>query len=316
MARGLFVSKKYPTSKLIGSALIAAAMLAWSCLSAASPETERWNQQAHAVTIVRDDWGIAHIRAATDTEAVFGLIYAQAEDDFKRVETNYLNALGRLAETEGESAIYGDLRQKLFVDPVDLKARYAHAPIVLKKLMQAWADGLNYYLALHPTVTPRVIRRFEPWMVLSFSEGSIGGDIERVSLSDLEAFYGKRKSTSAAAGIAGRGDNGPGFKEPTGSNGFAIAPSNTASHHALLLINPHTSFFFRSELQMASDEGLNAYGAVTWGQFFVYQGFNDYAGWMHTSSGVDATDEFLETVVRKGERYYYTFGHEERPMTS
>ena len=308
------MSKKYPTSKLIGSALIAAAMLAWSCLSAASPETERWNQQAHAVTIVRDDWGIAHIRAATDTEAVFGLIYAQAEDDFKRVETNYLNALGRLAETEGESAIYSDLRQKLFVDPVDLKARYAHAPIVLKKLMQAWADGLNYYLALHPTVTPRVIRRFEPWMVLSFSEGSIGGDIERVSLSDLEAFYGKRKSTSAAAGIAARDDTGPGFKEPTGSNGFAIAPSNTASHHALLLINPHTSFFFRSEVQVTSAQGLNAYGAVTWGQFFIYQGFNEHAGWMHTSTGADNVDEFAETIVKHDGRMFYRYGNVERAV--
>ena len=81
----------------------------------------------------------------------------------------------------------------------------------------------------------------------------------------------------------------------------AVAPSNTATHHALLLINPHTSFFFRSELQMSSDEGLNAYGAVTWGQFFIYQGFNERAGWMHTSSGVDAVDEYLETVTKKGD---------------
>src|SRR6202049_2992234 len=169
MARGLFVSKKYPTSKLIGSALIAAAMLAWSCLSAASPETERWNQQAHSVTIVRDDWGIAHIRAATDTEAVFGLIYAQAEDDFNRVETNYLNSLGRLAETEGESAIYSDLRQKLFFDPIDLKARYAHAPVVLKKLMQDWAEGLNYYLAVHQRTRPQRLRRGDLGPVLYLS---------------------------------------------------------------------------------------------------------------------------------------------------
>ena len=80
---------------------------------------------------------------------------------------------------------------------------------------------------------------------------------------------------------------------------MAIAPSNTADHHALLLINPHTSFFFRSEAQMVSDEGLNAYGALTWGQFFIYQGFNERAGWMHTSSGVDNIDEYRETVQRR-----------------
>src|ERR1700722_8964773 len=232
--------KIYSASTLPGVALLAAALVCPG-LAAASPETQRWQQQAHAVTIVRDDWGIAHIRATTDAEAVFGLIYAQAEDDFRRVETNYLNALGRLAEAEGDSAIYSDLRQRLFVDPADLKARYAHAPIVLKKLMQAWADGLNFYLAQHPAVTPRVIQRFEPWMVLSFSEGSIGGDIERVSLKDLEAFYGNRKTATAAApSLALQGDTDRGPIEPTGSNGFAIAPSNTASHHALLLINPHT----------------------------------------------------------------------------
>lgn len=102
--------------------------------------------------------------------------------------------------------------------------------------------------------------------------------------------------------------------EPTGSNGIAIAPSNTASHHALLLINPHTSFFFRSELQMVSEEGLDAYGAVTWGQFFVYQGFNDRTGWMHTSSGVDNIDEYAETVTKKGSTFYAKYGKEELPL--
>src|SRR6204780_663491 len=305
--------KNDSAATLLGVALLAAALVCPG-LAAASPETQRWQQQAHAITIVRDDWGIAHIRAATDAEAVFGLIYAQAEDDFKRVETNYLNALGRLAEAEGESAIYSDLRQRLFVDPVDLKARYAHAPIVLKKLMQAWAAGLNFSLAQPPAVTPRVIQRFEPWMVLSFSEGSIGGDIERVSLGDLQSFYDKPTAATAdvKASAAGELDGMAAFAEPTGSNGIAIAPSNSASHHALLLINPHTFFFFRSELQMVSEEGLNAYRAATWGQFFVYQGFNDRAGWMHTSSGVDAIDEYLETVVKKNDRFYYKYGTEER----
>jgi len=242
------------------------------------------------------------------------MIYAQAEDDFNRIETNYLNALGRLAEAEGESAIYSDLRQRLFVDPVDLKARYAHAPIVLKKLMQSWADGLNYYLALHPGVTPRVIRYFEPWMALSFSEGSIGGDIEDVSLPGLEAFYGQRHSASGSAGSAAISGDAAGNVGSTGSNGIAIAPANTTGHHALLLINPHTSFFFRSELQVTSGQGLNAYGAVTWGQFFIYQGFNEHAGWMHTSTGADNVDEFAETIVNHDGRLFYRYGKLERAL--
>jgi acyl-homoserine-lactone acylase len=278
-----------------------------------------WKAEAANVSIVRDDWGIAHIHGHTDPDAVFGMVYAQAEDDFNRVETNYINALGRLAEAEGARAIYQDLRMKLFIDPVELKAQYAASPPWLKTLMNAWADGLNYYLATHPAVKPRVIRRFEPWMALSFSEGSIGGDIERVSLLQLEAFYKRDIQADPSVSSQGKGplaEAAPLFKEPTGSNGIAIAPSNTTDHHALLLINPHTSFFFRSELQMISDQGLDAYGAATWGQFFIYQGFNPHIGWMHTSTGADVVDEFAETIVDKGGRLYYRYGDKLRPVTT
>ncbi len=259
---------------------------------------------AARVTITRDDWGIAHIHGRTDADAVFGTIYAQAEDDFHRIEMNYLTALGRTAEAEGESALYADLREQLYIDPVALKAEYRRSPLWIRRLMDSWADGLNYFLATHPGVHPKVLTHFEPWMALSFSEGSIGGNIERIDLGRLEMFY----SPTAVEGREvepGVGDGEP--PEPGGSNGIAIAPALTQRGHALLLINPHTSFFFRSELQMTSDEGLNAYGAVTWGQFFVYQGFNARLGWMHTSSGVDNIDEFRVPVVRtkQGWRYRY-----------
>ena len=285
----------------------------------------QWEREAQNVTITRDDWGIAHISGKTDADAVFGMIYAQAEDDFNRVETNYLNSMGRLAEAEGESKLWQDLRMKMFIDPEQLKTLYAGSPEWLKKLMNAWADGLNYYLATHPDVKPRVITRFEPWMALSFTEGSIGGDIERVDLKQLEKFYDSMGSASAlivrpnshsieADNMRPETLQEIADLEPSGSNGIAIAPSNTVDHHALLLINPHTSFFFRSELQMVSSQGLDAYGAVTWGQFFVYQGFNDRAGWMHTSSGVDAVDEFLETVSQRNGHWFYKYGDQERPV--
>ena len=268
----------------------------------------REEKQARAVTIIRDDWGIAHVFGKTDADAVFGAIYAQAEDDFNRVETNYLTSLGRTAEAEGESKVILDLRQKLFIDPVEMKTLYGQSPVWLQKLMTAWADGLNFYLAKHAGVKPRVIQHFEPWMALSFSEGSIGGDIEKINLNRLEAMYGKGPLSRVEAVDRGKPE------EPRGSNGIAIAPSNTRDHHALLLINPHTSFFFRSELQMVSQEGLNAYGASTWGQFFLYQGFNDKVGWMHTTSGVDAIDEYSETVEKKDGHWFYKYGSEMRPV--
>jgi acyl-homoserine-lactone acylase len=289
-------------------ALVSAAVL---CAAPAhADDLSRLKTRAAAVSITRDDWGIAHIHGKTDADAVFGMAYAQAEDDFNRVETNFMTALGRTAEAEGEKAIWADLRQKLFIDPTVLKADYAKSPAWLKALMNGWADGLNFYLATHPEVKPRVITRFEPWMALSFSEGSIGGDIERVALTQLEAFYGQRQLAMTAD------ERGLLFKEPKGSNGFAIAPKLTLDGHALLLINPHTSFFFRSEMQVSSDQGLNAYGATTWGQFFIYQGFNAKAGWMHTSSGVDVVDEFAETIVEKDGQRFYKYGKDLRPLKS
>ena len=267
-------------------------------------EPQRWAAHAHAITVTRDNWGIPHIHGKTDADAVFGMIYTQCEDDFNRVETNYLVSLGRLSEAEGESKLWQDLRQQLFIDPAQLKKDYAASPPWLQSLMQAWADGSNFYLSRHPETKPRAIAHFEPWMALSFTEGSIGGDIERVNLTELEKFYGAKAPTQSRIdehnAIVAQLAQINRDVEPGGSNGAAIAPSNTLNHHALLLINPHTSFFFRSELQMQSDQGLNAYGAVTWGQIFVYQGFNDRAGWMHTSSNVDAIDEFRNTLVRTG----------------
>jgi acyl-homoserine-lactone acylase len=279
--------------------------------AAAGESNARWQQHAENVRIVRDNWGIAHIYGKSDADTVFGTIYAEAEDDFGRVERNYLNGLGMLAQAEGESAIYSDLRQRLFIDPVRLQQSYLTSPSWLRALMLAWSDGLNYFLFKHPGVTPKVIHQFEPWMALSFTEGSIGGDIESISLGDLEKFYGAqdrpvpRPVRSSVVADAPTAHAAP---IPGGSNGFAIAPGRSASGHALLWINPHTSYYFRSELQMISEQGLNVYGAVTWGQFFVYQGFNQHNGWMHTSYGGDAIDEYAETIVKKPDGLYYRYG--------
>ncbi len=297
-----------------------------------APELARLEARAERVEIIRDDWGVPHVYAPTDADAVFGLMYAQAEDDFNRIETNFLTSLGRMAEAHGENRLWQDLRMKLFIDPVELQAMYAESPQWLKDLMDGWADGLNWYLATNPGTEPMVLDRFEPWMALSFSEGSIGGDIERVSLGRLEDFYGDAEaSMQRAAALEEVPANGTRtalaspswtdglvhpdpYLEPVGSNGIAIAPENTVDGKALLLINPHTSFFFRHEAHVVSEEGLNAYGALTWGQFFIYQGFNETAGWMHTSSSVDNIDEFAEDIVEQDDGLFYRYGDELRPV--
>lgn len=278
----------------------------------ASLEIERWKTQADQVTIIRDDFGVPHIYGKTDADAVFGLLYAQCEDDFSRVERNYIWATGRLAEVEGEDALYSDLRAKLFMTQSEAEAAYESSPQWLKELCNAFADGINFYLYSHPEVRPKLLTRFEPWMPMYFSEGSIGGDIERVSTTRIKAFYEENKSLALSTYGDGLTHPDP-YAEPKGSNGFAISGDLTESGDAMLLINPHTSFFFRGEVHVVSEEGLNAYGAVTWGQFFVYQGFNERTGWMHTSTYTDVIDEFKETI--EGDRELtYLHGEELRPV--
>ena len=290
------------------AALIFPALLASCSQQAQNPEYERLQARAQNVTIIRDDFGVPHVYAKTDADAVFGMLYAQSEDDFNRVEQNYIWATGRLAEIEGEEALISDLRARLYMTTDEARLAYESAPEWLQQLCDAFADGVNWYLLTHPDVKPRLLTRFEPWMPMFFSEGSIGGDIEQIPLDGIDAFY---NHDAAAALVA---DAGRKFKEPGGSNGFAISGELTESGNAMLLINPHTSFFFRGEIHVVSEEGLDAYGAVTWGQFFVYQGFNEDTGWMHTSTYLDFMDEFVEDVFEDDGKLVYRYGDEVRPV--
>lgn len=275
-------------------------------------ELERWEAQATNVEIIRDNFGVPHIYGKTDADAVFGLLYAQCEDDFNRVEQNYIWATGRLAEIEGKDALYSDLRAKLFMTEEEAKANYENSPEWLKKLCDAFADGINYYLHTHPEVQPRLLTHFEPWMPMYFSEGSIGGDIERISTSKIKAFYESGMQIPESEELQIKKEKE--MAEPQGSNGIAISGKLTKSDNAMLLINPHTSFYFRGEVHVVSEEGLNAYGAVTWGQFFVYQGFNEKTGWMHTSTYTDVMDEFKESIVKIDDNLLYQYGEELRPV--
>ncbi|PZX60806.1 penicillin acylase family protein [Hydrotalea sandarakina] len=269
---------------------------------------QRWENMAKQVTIIRDNWGIPHVYGNTDAAAVFGLLYAQCEDDFQRVEMNYIEKLGRMAEVKGESSLYDDLLIRLQIDSIDAKNDYAKAPSWLKQLLDAYADGINFYLFKHPDVKPVLLNPFKPWYPLLWTDGSIGAiDIGGVTTNELKNFYGNEHLPTAKI-----------FSEneqlTSGSNGFAFAPSKTASGNAILYINPHVTFYFRPEVQVVSKEGLNAYGAVTWGQFFVYQGFNEHCGWMHTSSYADVADLYAEKVQQQNGKWMYYYNHQWLPV--
>lgn len=286
--------------------LVLVTMLGQAQGSFTASEIARWKKQAAAVQIIRDRFGVAHVYGGTDADAVFGMLYAQCEDGFERVEMNYITALGRVSEIKGKEYVWQDLRARIILDQDVARSRFENATAELRTLLQAFADGINFYLYTHPKVQPRLLTRFEPWHHLLFSEGSIGGDIASIGLSELKMFY------TGGPRVGVRDDVAPMFD--SGSNGFAVAPSHSVTGNALFYINPHTTFYFRDEMQVSSRQGLEAYGAVTWGQIFLYQGFNANCGWMHTSSAADVIDFYREDVLEKDGKLVYRHGISERSV--
>jgi acyl-homoserine-lactone acylase len=273
-------------------------------------QEEKWKQQAQQVTIIRDEYGIPHIYGKTDADCVFGLMYAQCEEDFKRVEYNYLTMLGRTAEATGAADLYEDLLIRLTIDSAEAKEDYRTAPDWLKRLLDAHADGINYYLYKHPEVKPAVLTQFEPWFPLMYTDGSISAiQTGGLEANDVKAFYESR-SLAALPNQKLAGED-----QLIGSNGFAISPSKSSTGNALFYINPHVTFYFRPEVHLQSEEGLHVYGAVTWGQFFVYQGFNEFCGFMHTSSNADVADLYAETISKGADgKYYYRYNDSLKPV--
>jgi acyl-homoserine-lactone acylase len=274
--------------------------------SGKDPAIKKYEAQAAQVTIIRDKWGVPHVYGKTDADAVFGLMYAQCEESFERVERNYIEKLGRLAEVEGEAYVHNDLLMRLLYDTSAAITDYKNSPAWLKKLLDAFADGVNYYLFKNPATRPVLLKKFEPWFPLLFTDGGYtamqtGG----LEMEDIKRLYSPAGPSSFKSDPVFKKD--PMDIGSTGSNAFAIAPSKTASKNSMLYINPHVSFYFRTEVHMVSEEGLNAYGAVTWGQFFVFQGFNENCGWMHTSSMADAADLYEEKIIRKGDSVFYEY---------
>lgn len=261
-------------------------------LAQSQSDLQRWKIKADRVTIKEDIYGVPHIYGEKDADAVFGLMYLQCTQNFERVERNYLEVFGRLAEVDGPNAIWNDLQMQMIYDTTAAKKDFERAPQWLKELCISFADGINYYLHTHPEVKPAVLKRFEPWFPLMYTDGSISAtQLGGMTVRDTRELYDPSSKKSTGFQPLPFGEQGL-----SGSNGFAIAPKKSASGNAMLYINPHVTYYFRTEVQMSSKEGLNVYGAATWGNFFIYQGFNASCGWMHTSSYADVADIYREKI--------------------
>ncbi|MEK9505207.1 penicillin acylase family protein [Gaopeijia maritima] len=286
--------------------------------------------------IHRDAWGVPHVLADTDVDVMYGMAWALADDDWPLIEENYLSALGRSAELNGEVALPRDWMARA-LDIVRLsEAEYAAAPPRLRGMLDGFAEGMNGWLASRPDSTLRLLRRIEPWYPLALIRykyyqneflgyaGLRGDDSDRLLAEGLggEAAVTSIGAVRTALAPAPRwvGDQfGPlGFR-PQGSNQWAVAPSRTADGHALLLINPHQRFVGvqrYAEIHLDSREGLRFSGLTVFGFLLPYMGHNDRLGWAYTDNYADHSD--LWGLVLEGTEapLEYRWDDQRRPLES
>ena len=265
-----------------------------------SPET-----LARTVTIYRDTYGVPHVFGRTDASTVFGFAYAQAEDNFWRVEENFINSLGRASELYGEKSLEEDRLNRALEIPRLAQEEYARLDPHMRSLCDAFAAGFNYYIARHPEARPRLLAKIEPWYTLAFIRYNYfqNGFARDPSLRRTQLQTAEIESD---------------LKPHTGSNGWVVGPSKSASGHALLFINPHLPFFGPGQVyegHVHSDEGWNFTGYTRFGFPFPYVGHNENGGWVSTDNAADLADVYMETFDDPARPLAYKYGNGYRMAT-
>jgi penicillin amidase len=267
---------------------------------------------AERPTIYRDTYGVPHIYGKTDADVVFGLMYAQAEDNFWQIEDSYIRSLGRSAELHGPTALLGDVLLRAFEVNRMAQAEYKQSPPEIRAICDAFAAGLNEYLAKHPEVKPRLLTRFEPWHILASQRGGAAGAAgpaqTGASVAEmLQAFPG----IGADAVPLRQQPGGEAEDLDEGSNMWAAAPRKSASRRALLFMNPHVGFFGggqRYEAHLESKQGLRITGFAILGTPYIRSGFNDRHGWSHTNNYADTSDVYREVFDDPARPLAYRYG--------
>src|SRR5687768_13230874 len=260
---------------------------------------------ARQVTIYRDVYGVPHVFGRTDASTVFGFAYAQAEDNFWRLEENYIAAIGRSAEIYGERRLERDRVNRALEIPRLAREEYARLDPHTRSICDAFAAGVNFYLLRHPEVKPRLLTKMEPWYPLAF----IRYNYYQQGFVNDPALDGSDLQTAAI-------DRG--LKESQGSNGWVIGPSRSATGNAMLFINPHLPFFGSGQVyegHVHSDEGWNFTGYTRFGFPFPYVGHNENGGWVSTDNAADLTDAYAETFDDPSRPLAYRYGNGYRLAT-
>jgi acyl-homoserine-lactone acylase len=273
---------------------------AWSLIfcDSVTAQASAVDRLAREVTIYRDTYGVPHVFGKTDASTVFGFAYAQAEDNFWRLEENYIAAIGRSAEVDGERRLERDRVNRALEIPRLAREEYQRLDPHTRSICDAFVAGLNYYLQRHPEVKPRLLRRFEPWYPLAF----IRYNYYQQGFVNDDAFHGSNLQTAQVDKA---------FKENQGSNGWVINPSKSATGNAMLFINPHLPFFGSGQVyegHVHSDSGWNFTGYTRFGFPFPYVGHNESAGWVSTDNAADLTDVYAESFDDPKRPLAYRYG--------
>jgi penicillin amidase len=263
------------------------------------------NPLARTVTIYRDSYGVPHVFGRTDASTVFGFAYAQAEDNFWRVEENFINALGRASEVYGEKSLDEDRLNHALEIPRLAREEYSRLDKHMRSLCDAFAAGFNYYLENNPEVRPRLLTKIEPWYTLAFIRYNYYQN----------GFARDRNLRRAGLQTAAMQSD---LKEHTGSNGWVVGPPKSASGNAMLFINPHLPFFGPGQVyegHVHSDEGWNFTGYTRFGFPLPYVGHNENGGWVSTDNAADLVDVYLETFDDPARPLAYKYGNGYRLAT-
>ena len=343
--------KKYALIRIAAFAALLLALVTQAPLSrGVSAQNTAFEKIARSVSIYRDNWGAPHVYGPTDVSVIFGFIYAQAEDNFWQIEDSYIQALGRASEVYGEQSLNADLTNRALEIVKVSQAEYPKLSSQMKEICQATADGLNYFLQKNPQVKPRLITQFEPWHLLAFGRfaqyqlfiyrrAGIRDSEIRTAVQEVKAEgQGDGAMGRLGDGATGRLGDGvmdrsssdrPVAKSPSrpvpqlgddviGSNTWAIAPSKSASGHAMLFINPHQPFFGPGqwiEGHVHSESGWNMSGATFPGSPFPSLGHNDNLGWSHTVNVPDIIDVWVEKFDDPKNPLNYKYGAGYRAAT-
>jgi len=264
-------------------------------------------QLARTVTIYRDTYGVPHVFGRTDASTVFGFAYAQAEDNFWRIEENFIGALGRASELYGEETLDQDRLNHALEIPRLAREEYGRLDPHTRAMCDAYAAGLNFYVSRHPETRPRLLTRFEPWHTLAFIrynyyQRGFAGDpalrATQLQMAELEQEQDRKVNQ--------------------GSNGWVIGPRKSATGHAMLFINPHLPFFGAGQVyegHVHSDEGWNFTGYTRFGFPLPYVGHNENGGWVSTDNAADLVDVYAETFDDPSRPLAYKYGNSHRLAT-